>query len=186
MKEIERIRAMGVAIICNYRVNDVVAEKDAGHFDAVFLAVGAEVANHLDIPSMDGGKMIDALELLEQVEQGQRTQAWPRRRDRRRGQHRGRRGAGRAAAWRRGSDSDLSLRPQAHAGTPRRSERGVRRRREGQMDVDGEAVRQRRNHRRRNADAARREGNDRHRQIRAPENGFARARGRGARGRRVS
>ena len=70
MKEIERIRAMGVAIVSNYRVNDVAAEKDAGHFDAVFLAVGAEVANHLDIPSMDGGKMIDALELLEQVEQG--------------------------------------------------------------------------------------------------------------------
>jgi len=70
MKEIERIRAMGVAITCNYRVNDVVAEKDAGRFDAVFLAVGAEVANHLDIPSMDGGKMIDALELLDQVERG--------------------------------------------------------------------------------------------------------------------
>jgi formate dehydrogenase beta subunit len=55
---------------CNYRVDDVLAEKDAGHFDAVFLAVGAQVGNHLDIPSMDGGRMIHALELLEQVEQG--------------------------------------------------------------------------------------------------------------------
>ena len=70
MQEIERIRAMGVAITCNHRVDDVLAEKDAGRFDAVFLAVGAQVANHMDIPSMDGGKMIDALELLEQVEQG--------------------------------------------------------------------------------------------------------------------
>ncbi len=70
MKEIERIREMGVTITCNYRVNDVVAEKDAGNFDAVFLAVGAEVGNHLDIPSMDGGRLIHALELLEQVEQG--------------------------------------------------------------------------------------------------------------------
>ena len=55
---------------CNYRVNDVLAEKDAGSFDAVFLAIGAQVGNHLDIPSMDGGKMIHALTLLEQVEQG--------------------------------------------------------------------------------------------------------------------
>jgi len=70
MQEIERIREMGVNMTCNYRVNDVLAEKDAGNFDAVFLAVGAQVGNHLDIPSMDGGKMIHALTLLEQVEQG--------------------------------------------------------------------------------------------------------------------
>jgi formate dehydrogenase (NADP+) beta subunit len=70
MQEIERIRLMGVAITCNYRVNDVLAERDAGDFDAVFMAVGAQVGNHLDIPSMDGGRMIHALELLEQVEQG--------------------------------------------------------------------------------------------------------------------
>ena len=63
MQEIERIRAMGVTITCNYRVNDVLAEKDAGRFDAVFLAVGAQVGNHLDIPSMDGGKMIHALDV---------------------------------------------------------------------------------------------------------------------------
>jgi NADPH-dependent glutamate synthase beta subunit-like oxidoreductase len=37
----------------------------------VFLAIGAQVANHLDIPSMDGGKMIHALTLLEQIEMGQ-------------------------------------------------------------------------------------------------------------------
>ena len=70
LKEIERIHAMGVTITCNYRVNDVLAEKEDGHFDAVFLAVGAEVGNHLDIPSMDGARMIHALELLEQVEEG--------------------------------------------------------------------------------------------------------------------
>ena len=70
MKEIERIEAMGVKMTRNYRVHDVLAEKEAGRFDAVFLAVGAQVANHLDIPSMDGGRMIHALELLEQIEQG--------------------------------------------------------------------------------------------------------------------
>ncbi|MEP7083271.1 MAG: NAD(P)-binding protein [Betaproteobacteria bacterium] len=70
MQEIRRIQAMGVAVTCNHRVDDVLEEKSAGNFDAVFLAVGAQVGNHLDIPSMDGGRMIHALELLEQVEQG--------------------------------------------------------------------------------------------------------------------
>ena len=69
-KEIARIEAMGVKIVRNSRVNDVLAEKAAGTFDAVFLGIGAQVANHLDIPAMDGGKIIDAVTLMEQVEQG--------------------------------------------------------------------------------------------------------------------
>ena len=70
MMEIRRIEAMGVRMTPNHRVDDVLAEKAAGGFDAVFLAIGAQLANHLDIPSMDGGRMIDALTLLEQLEQG--------------------------------------------------------------------------------------------------------------------
>src|SRR4051812_32109201 len=69
-KEIARIEQMGVTIVRNARVSDVQAEKAAGGFDAVFLAIGAQVANHLDIPAMDGGKIIDAVTLMEQVEQG--------------------------------------------------------------------------------------------------------------------
>jgi formate dehydrogenase (NADP+) beta subunit len=69
-QEIDRILALGAKVTCNYRVDDVLAEKEAGRFDAVFLAIGAQVANHLDIPAMDGSKMIDALTLLEQVEMG--------------------------------------------------------------------------------------------------------------------
>ncbi len=70
MMEIGRIEAMGVTIKRNTRVNDVLAEKAEGKFDAVFLAIGAQVANHIDIPAMDGGKIIDAVTLMEQVEQG--------------------------------------------------------------------------------------------------------------------
>ena len=70
MQEIARIEAMGVKITRNYHVDDLPAEKAAGKFDAVFLAIGAQVGNHLDIPAMDGGKMIHALTLLEQAEQG--------------------------------------------------------------------------------------------------------------------
>ena len=69
-KEIARIEAMGVKILRNHRVTDVLAEKAQGGFDAVFLAIGTQIANHLNIPAMDGGKMIDAISLLEQVDQG--------------------------------------------------------------------------------------------------------------------
>jgi NADPH-dependent glutamate synthase beta subunit-like oxidoreductase len=69
-REIARIEAMGVRIVRNSRVTDVLAEKAAGSFDAVFLAIGAQVANHLDIPAMDGGKIIDAVTLMERVEKG--------------------------------------------------------------------------------------------------------------------
>jgi formate dehydrogenase (NADP+) beta subunit len=69
-KEIARIQAMGAKFLMNHRVTDVLAEKAQGRFDAVFLAIGTQVSNHLDIPAMDGGKMIDAISLLEQVEEG--------------------------------------------------------------------------------------------------------------------
>jgi NADPH-dependent glutamate synthase beta subunit-like oxidoreductase len=69
-QEIDRILAMGAKVTCNYRVDDVLADKEHGKFDAAFLAIGAQVANHLDIPAMDGGKMIHALTLLEQIEMG--------------------------------------------------------------------------------------------------------------------
>ncbi|HUK07238.1 MAG TPA: NAD(P)-binding protein [Stellaceae bacterium] len=69
-KEIARIEAMGAQIVRNHRVTDVLAEKAQGHFDAVFVAIGTQIANHLNVPAMDGGKMIDAISLLEQVETG--------------------------------------------------------------------------------------------------------------------
>jgi len=69
-KEIARIEAMGARILRNHRVTDVLAEKAQGRFDAVFVAIGTQVANHLNVPAMDGGKMIDAISLLEQAERG--------------------------------------------------------------------------------------------------------------------
>jgi NADPH-dependent glutamate synthase beta subunit-like oxidoreductase len=70
LAEIARIEAMGVTFVPNCRVDDVLAERAAGRFDAVFLGIGAQVANHLDIPAMDGERMIDAIQLLESVEHG--------------------------------------------------------------------------------------------------------------------
>jgi formate dehydrogenase (NADP+) beta subunit len=69
-KEIERIEAMGVKIILNHKVDDILAEKQAGSFDAVFLAIGAHLSKKVDIPGREAGRMMDALTLLQQVENG--------------------------------------------------------------------------------------------------------------------
>ena len=69
-REIARIEAMGVKLLRNHRVTDVLAEQAQGSFDAVFLGIGAQLGNHLKVPAMDGGRMIDAISLLEQVGQG--------------------------------------------------------------------------------------------------------------------
>jgi len=71
-KEIAQIETMGVKIVSNHRVEDVLAEKEQGGFDAVFIAIGAQIANHLGIPVMDGAKMVDALAMLEEVDKGRR------------------------------------------------------------------------------------------------------------------
>ncbi|MBV8536621.1 MAG: FAD-dependent oxidoreductase, partial [Alphaproteobacteria bacterium] len=69
-KEVARIEAMGVRIVRGHRVTDVLAEKADGRFDAVFLAIGTQMSNHLDIPAMDSGKIVDAISLLERVDKG--------------------------------------------------------------------------------------------------------------------
>ena len=69
-KEIARIEAMGVKIVRQHRVTDLLAEQADGGFDAVFVAIGTQIANHLAVPAMDGAKMIDAISMLEQVDEG--------------------------------------------------------------------------------------------------------------------
>ncbi|HET9017460.1 MAG TPA: NAD(P)-binding protein [Thermomicrobiaceae bacterium] len=71
LREIARIEAMGVRIVLDHRVDDVLAERDAGHFDAVFIAVGAGVARHADIPARDAGRVLDAVSLLHAVSGGE-------------------------------------------------------------------------------------------------------------------
>jgi NADPH-dependent glutamate synthase beta subunit-like oxidoreductase len=51
--EIHRIENLGVKITLNHRVDDVLAEKDEGGFDAVFVAVGAHISKKIDIPNQD-------------------------------------------------------------------------------------------------------------------------------------
>jgi len=67
--EVKRIQNMGVEIIFNHKVEDVIAERDRGDFDAVFIAVGAPLGRKVDIPCK--GKdcaIIDAVKFLYDVE----------------------------------------------------------------------------------------------------------------------
>ena len=65
--EIRRIEEVGVRIVLDHRVTDVIAEQQAGGFDAVFVAIGAHVSKHVDIPARDAAHILDALTYLEQA-----------------------------------------------------------------------------------------------------------------------
>ena len=66
--EIRRIEALGVRIELNSKVDDVLASRDAGGFDAVFLAVGAHIAKRAYIPAGSAAKMLDAVSVLRSLE----------------------------------------------------------------------------------------------------------------------
>lgn len=70
-KEVKRIEDMGVKIVLNHKVTDVMAEKQAGNFDAVFVAIGAHLSRRVDIPARDAGKIFDAVSFLKSVELGE-------------------------------------------------------------------------------------------------------------------
>jgi formate dehydrogenase beta subunit len=71
MQEIGRIEAMGVRIVLDHKVEDVLAEQEAGGFNAIFVAIGADQGKRVEIPARDAGKVLDAIKLLHQVETGE-------------------------------------------------------------------------------------------------------------------
>ncbi len=71
MREIGRIEAMGVKIVVNHKVDDVLAEMKAGRFDAAFIAIGADVGKHVEIPARDAVRVLDAVSLLHDVQTGE-------------------------------------------------------------------------------------------------------------------
>jgi formate dehydrogenase (NADP+) beta subunit len=70
-KEIQRIEQMPVRIVLNHKVDDLLAEKAAGGFDAVFVAIGAHVSRHVDIPARDAARVLDAVSFLHEVSAGE-------------------------------------------------------------------------------------------------------------------
>ena len=70
--EIGRIAELGVRIVPDHRVEDLVAEQRDGRFDAVFVAVGAHISKRVDIPAMDAARVVDAVSFLRGVASGER------------------------------------------------------------------------------------------------------------------
>jgi len=70
LREIARIENLGVKIVLNRKVEDILAEQQS--FDAAFIAIGAHVSKHVDIPARDAVKVLDAVSLLRGVSTGEK------------------------------------------------------------------------------------------------------------------
>ena len=114
--EIPRIEQLGVKIPLNCKVEDVMVAKQAGGFDAVFMAIGAHLAKRADIPAREAGKILDAVSYLAAVERGRGAQAGTPGRGLWRWQHCHGRGPHSQTTRRRGDHDHLPPRPRAHAG----------------------------------------------------------------------
>ena len=67
--EIQRIADLGVRLELGVTVTDAAAA--LAEFDAVFLAVGAQIGRRADIPAGDSAHILDAISVLADVEHGQ-------------------------------------------------------------------------------------------------------------------
>lgn len=65
--EIKRIEDLGVTITLNHKVDDLKAEMKAGNFDAVFVAVGANIGRSVEIPQTNETDTQDAVSFLRTV-----------------------------------------------------------------------------------------------------------------------
>lgn len=68
--EVARLLDTGIRLTLNHKVEDLEAERRAGGFDAVLIAIGAHIARRIDIPARDAARVLDALSLLGAVERG--------------------------------------------------------------------------------------------------------------------
>ena len=66
--EIQRILDLGVTLELNTTVTNVLETKNEGNFDAVFLAVGAQIGKRAYIPAGTAAKIVDAVTLLHSME----------------------------------------------------------------------------------------------------------------------
>ena len=69
--EIKRIESMGVTFRLGTQVTDLDAELREGRYEAAFVAVGAQVGRHTEIPAGDSAHIVDAISLLHGVADGQ-------------------------------------------------------------------------------------------------------------------
>ncbi len=71
--EVARIEQMGVALQLDTRIDDVLAARDEGAFDAVFLAIGAQLPKRVDIKGNGEPPVLDAVTVLRNTELEQTT-----------------------------------------------------------------------------------------------------------------
>ncbi|HET7159946.1 MAG TPA: NAD(P)-binding protein [Burkholderiales bacterium] len=72
--EIDRILDLGVELELDTRVDDILESMKRGAFDAAFLAVGAHIAKRTEIPAMAARRIVDAVSVLREMENGERPQ----------------------------------------------------------------------------------------------------------------
>ena len=70
--ELARFADLGIRVTLDHRVTDLDAERREGGFDAVLVAVGAQLAQRVDIPTGDAGRILDAVSFLHDVAAGER------------------------------------------------------------------------------------------------------------------
>nr|WP_300151065.1 NAD(P)-binding protein [Propionicimonas sp.] len=70
--EVARLLDLGVRIVNNYTVKDLLADQAEGGFEAVFVAIGAHLSKRVDIPNRDASKIVDAVSFLREVASGER------------------------------------------------------------------------------------------------------------------
>ena len=66
--EIQRVLDLGVKLELETTVADVRRELETGAFDAVFLAVGAQLGKRTEIPAGDAARILDAVAVLRSME----------------------------------------------------------------------------------------------------------------------
>jgi NADPH-dependent glutamate synthase beta subunit-like oxidoreductase len=72
--EIARLLELGITLKTDSPVTDLQATMQAGHFDAAFLAVGAQISKRAYIPAGQAAQILDALAVLGSVAGGERPE----------------------------------------------------------------------------------------------------------------
>jgi NADPH-dependent glutamate synthase beta subunit-like oxidoreductase len=70
--EIDRLLAMGIRLRTGTAVSDIAAARNEGGFDAVFLAIGAQLSHRAYVPAVQAARVVDALRMLGSTAAGDR------------------------------------------------------------------------------------------------------------------
>ena len=70
--EVQRILDLGVTLELKAKVTDLMATMQEGSYDAVFLAVGAQIGKRAYIPAGSASHVVDAVSMLRDMEEGER------------------------------------------------------------------------------------------------------------------